>query len=102
MTRYWPLSVLKNSPLMPPAYQWELLRFTQQLPSAGAYYACIEVTKHAPAIPMPGLVVIETVNGTGRFMYTEYPDFEAWARLERVGAIEGMNGFMCMVMDALH
>lgn len=102
MTRYWPLSVLKTSPLMPAQYAWELLRFTTHLPSPGAYYACIEVAKQTPAVPAPGLVVIETVNGTGRFMYTDYPKFEEWARLERVAAVEGMDGFMCMVMDVLH
>lgn len=100
--RYWPLSVIANSPLMPPAYAWEIQRFYYQMPSEGAFHACMEVVKHTGHVAMPGLTVIESINAPNRFVFTEYPTWEEWSRFERAGAIECDNGQICVMIDGMH
>ncbi len=102
MTRYWPLSIVRKSELIAPPYQWELAQFYKVLPSEGAYYACMEAAKQLPAADLGSLVVVETVSSSSRFLYTKRPTYAQWKRLERAAVVEGMEGFMCMAMDALH
>lgn len=100
--KIWPLSVIRESPLMPAAYAWELARFHSVVPSESAFYACFNVARQTNPVPMQGLVIVESINAPHRFMYTEYPTFDEFVRLERVAAVQGVDGCMCMVMDALH
>lgn len=99
---YWPLSTIKQSPLMPPTYAWELCRFSYQIPSLPAFEACMAVARQTTPIAMQGLIVIESTDTSGRFAYTERPSLQEWTRLERIAAVETAGGFLCMIMDALH
>lgn len=100
--KVWPLSVLKESPLMPPQYAWEVARFYQHLPSEGCFYACLAVARQTPPVEMPGLVAIETVGAPIHFMYTEYPDWEEWSRLERAFAAEASNNDLFLQTCRFH
>lgn len=100
---YWPLSIIKDSPLMPPTYAWELSRVyaTCQLSAAG-FQACGAVARSTRPVQLSGLVIIETVNGPPRQAFTEYPGWDEWFRLERGGMVEADNGTLHVIIDALH
>jgi hypothetical protein len=100
--RYWPLSVLVTSPLLPEAYAHEVHQFNHRLPSQGAYLACVDVARHTVPVEAPNLVVIETIGGQGRRMFTSYPTADEWLRLERTTMMENDDGFMFMLMEAVH
>lgn len=99
--RYWPLSVLKESPLMHPAHVWELSRFYKHPPSEPAFYACLEVASRTQPVDTPGLMIIESVDAPNRLVYSRYPGRAEWSRLERAGVFEG-DGCLYMFMEALH
>ncbi len=99
--RYWPLSVLKESSLMPAAYAWELTRFYQHLPSRAAFEACLDVARQTPSAET-GLLIIESVNAPMRYVYGDYPEFDDWFRLERAGVFQTEDGYLFMTIDALH
>lgn len=100
--RYWPLSVIVNSPLMAPAYAMELFKVcaTQHL-SQGAFLACSDVTARTKPVETC-MAIVESVNAPMRRVYTEYPDFEEWMALERSGFVLDESGFFGFVIDALH
>lgn len=100
--KMWPLSVVKNSPLMPHAYAWELSRFYSHPPSEGAFNACLQVAPQIQPVPAPGLVVIESVSAPSRLAYVEYPTRAEFERLERAFVAEASNGYRFVMVDSLH
>lgn len=100
--KVWPLSMVKNSPLMPASYVWELTRFYQHPPSEYVFNAVLAVSKEMRPVHMPGLVVIETVSAPNRLMYTEYPSRVEFERLERAFVAETEDGYRFVMMDSLH
>lgn len=102
ITRFWPLSVIQSSPLLPQNYAWELSRFYREVPSQGAYYAAMEVARRTPALEASHLVVIQSVGTPERRAYKDYPNDDEWSRLERTVVCETDDGCMFMLMDALH
>lgn len=100
--KIWPLSVLKESPLMPSAYAWELSRFYTHPPTEGAFHACIAVAPQIQPVPAPGLVVIESVSAPNRLAYVEYPTRAEFERLERAFVAEADDGYRFIMMDSLH
>lgn len=99
--RYWPLSTIAASPLMPAWYVPELCRaYDHPGLSEGAMVACNQVAGQTRPVETP-LIIVHSVGAPLRRVYLEYPDFESWARLERGGfvATEDTFGF---VIDALH
>jgi hypothetical protein len=99
---YWPLSMLRESPLMPPEYVWELQRFYTHPPSGPVFYACLNVAQNTVPLEMPGLAIVESVGAPNRLIFTEYPNWEQWARLERAGAFQNDAGYLFVMMDSLH
>lgn len=99
--RYWPMSVIASSPLLPAPHAAEVSRLPYRAPSQAAYYACFDVAKHTEPTPTGGLAIIESVDAPGRQVYTEYPSWEEWSRLERTGVIEA-NGSFFIFVDAAH
>jgi hypothetical protein len=100
---YWPLSVIKDSPLMSPAYATELHRvYATLFLSGGAFLACSDVARHTAPRSIPNLALIETIGAPPRQVYTEYPDWEEWFGLERGAVIEGSNGVLYVIIDGLH
>lgn len=100
--RYWPLSIVAHSPLLPPAYAGEVHRACATAAmSHGAFMACSDVAAHTRAVET-SLVIIESVNAPMRRVYSEYPNFDEWIRLERGGFIQNDQGFFGFVLDALH
>lgn len=99
--RYWPLSALIESPLMGPMHALELQCFYRRPPSEPAFYACLDVASRTRPADMPGLMVIESVNAPNRLVYSQYPDWAEWSRLERAGVFEA-DGCLVLFMEALH
>lgn len=62
--------------------------------------ACSEAAAHAQPIETP-LIIVHSVGAPMRRIYTGYPEFDDWLRLERGGfvATDDTFGF---VIDALH
>ena len=100
--KMWPLSVVRESPLMPAAYAWELSRFSTHAPTEGAFHACIQIAPQIQPVPAPGLVVVESVAAPNRLMYTEYPSPAEFERLERAFVAEASDGYRFVMMDSLH
>lgn len=99
--RYWPLSVIAQSPMLPPVYGPELYRaYYDPRISQGALVACNQVAGHTRPVETP-LVIIHSVGAPMRRVYTEYPEFDDWLRLERGGFIATDDTFG-FVIDALH
>lgn len=102
MTNYWPMSVIRNSSLLPPEFAWEVSRMhaTNYL-SLRAFQACIEVAREIRPVET-GLVIIESINAPTRRVYGDHPETDEWLRLERSGIIEGDDGTMYVIIDGLH
>lgn len=99
--RYWPLSEICMSPLMHHVHQWELMcAYVEPRMSQGTMIACNQVTAQTPARETP-MVIIESVNAPNRRVYTSYPEFEDWLRLERAGFVAA-DGMLYFVIDGLH
>lgn len=71
-------------------------------PSQGAYYACIDVAQNTAPLRTPNLVFIESEGTPVRRMYTDYPEWEEWSRLEQGGVVQGDNGVICIIIDGMH
>lgn len=100
--RYWPTSVICNSPLLSGMYAPELhqVERTAHL-SHGAFMACGRVAAQTEPVETP-LLIIESVGAPMRRMYATYPEFADWARLERGGFVSNDQGFFGFMIDALH
>lgn len=99
--RYWPISAICSSPLLAPPHAAEMRSLYRRLPSEAAYYACFDVAKRLEPVPTGGLAVIESIGAPCRQVYTEYPSWEEWSRLERSAVIEANGDFFIMI-DGLH
>lgn len=99
--KYWPLSTLRDSPLMPANLQWELAQFYQKMPSQMAFEACLNVARKTQPIET-GILVIESVNAPLRTMYARYPDFAEWMALEQAGVFEADDGYLFMSREPVH
>lgn len=100
--KYWPLSVLTQSPLINSAYVPELCRvYDTGYMSHGVFNACGAVASQTKPVETP-LVIIESVGAPMRRAYSSMPTFEAWARLERGGFVATEDGFFGFMIDALH
>ena len=99
--KFWPLSTIAASPLVPPAYAQELRNFNYRMPSQGAYHAAVDVARHTQPVHAPNMAVIDTVGACTRRVYMNYPEDAEWLCLERSTVIDD-NGFTFILMDALH
>lgn len=100
--RYWPFSVIRDSPLMPSGFAWELSLFYNRRPSEPTFRACLEVARHTTPIDAPNLLVVESEGAPLRYIFAGPPTPEEWLRLERSGVHEDRNGYLFMTMEALH
>lgn len=106
--RYWPLSVIVTSPLVPEAHLYEISQARTRLPSEKGFYAMMEVARRTPAVAAPNLVFIETIEpdgsrrGEARRVFTHYPEADEWLRLERQCVHETSEGFLFVFFDGLH
>lgn len=100
--RYWPISMIARSSLLPAAYAPEIARFNVAMPSEGAFYACFDVARRTPAIDAPNTVVIETIGAPQRCAYVDFPDTDEWLKLERINVMETKDGYLFVSVAALH
>lgn len=105
--KYWPMTVLAYSPLLPAAYAPEVQQMTQRYvpgaPSMGAYLACVDVARRTPGIEAPNLAFIEHPGcAMTRRIFLDYPNDEEWLRMERSVLVEDDVGFTFWQLDALH
>ncbi len=86
-----------------PGFQWELSQvYRVCCLSPAGFHACGDVAQHTPSQDMPNLAVSESVSAPPRQLFTRYPDFDEWFRLERGGVFEASNGMLHVIIDALH
>lgn len=103
MTKYWPFSTIKNSPLLPPVYAWDASRiYNRHQFSFPFMVACTDVARQTAPIDMPGLAIVESVGAPARRIYLCYPEFEEWMQLERGGVVLGSDGMLGVIVDGLH
>lgn len=100
--KYWPMTVIIQSPLVPPAYAWELQQFYRKIPSEGAYDAVFDVARKTPPVEAPNTVVVSSVGSPCRRVCLGYPTEAEWLPLERAAVVAGDNGYLYVLMDALH
>lgn len=102
--KYWPVSVIKSSPLMPAALVHEFRDFYNTPLSEAAFQACAHVAAGTQPQEHPNLYIIDSDGAPYRQIYLNHPSEDEFARLERGGVIPwGLDGedFM-MIIDALH
>lgn len=101
---YWPLSTIAQSPLAQhPGFVHELSQvYATCYLSPAAFHACGEIARRTVSESMPNLGIVETVNAPPRQIFVGYPDAVEWQRLERGGVVEGSNGMLYVIIDALH
>jgi hypothetical protein len=103
MIRYWPMSVICNSPLLPPVYIHELHNIIQrQQVSPEGFNAALEVASRTPHMDMPDLAVVESVDRPITQVFKEYPTDEEWERLERCGIFQATDGRYFVHIHARH
>lgn len=101
--KYWPLSAIKESPLMPPAFAWELCRVYQTCSlTQEAFNACGSVASYTAPQDTPNLAIVQSIGAPARRVYVGHPECDEWLRLERGGVIEGDDGLLHVIIDALH
>lgn len=102
--KYWPLSVLAESPLMSPAFVWEFhraLAHQSDRLTPDAVAACGIVARSTAPQEMPSLAVVSSINAPMRRVFIDFPSWVEWHGLERSGVIEH-NGNWYVLFDALH
>lgn len=99
--RYWPISLIAQSPLMAPAHGAQVLDLYNRLPSVPAFEACFDVARHTQHVG-DRLNIIESTDARNHFMYTEMPSYDEWARLERAGVLETVEKHMFVMLNYLH
>lgn len=98
--KYWPLSIIINSPLLPSVYAVEVQSiYTLQI-SPYAYHACAEVAARLKPTET-NLVIIESLDAPCRFAYSRMPTDEEWNKLERGGVVQDVYGFHRIIMEGL-
>lgn len=100
--KYWPMSVVRSSPLMPAYFQPELDAAPRTLfMSHLAATACGHVADNTPCREMPNLVIIETLGKPARQAFIDYPTDAEWQSIERFAVIQNtVQQFL--IIDALH
>jgi len=79
----------------------EAAQIHRRLPSQATFNKCFAVARQMQAAPMTGLAFIESTDAPARQVFTEFPSFDDWFRLERAAVVE-KNGFYFIVIDATH
>lgn len=102
--RYWHLSTIVSSPILPAAFlpEVEALYSTNSL-SMQAVRACADVAWHTAPMNMP-IAVLETVGSPhSHRVFHRYPDFEEWFALERGCMVYNpLSNTLHVIVDALH
>jgi hypothetical protein len=101
--RYWPLSVIRTSPLLPGDCVAELDALYQNMSlSRRTFDACAFVANRTEAVAAGGLVVIENDDHSVlRLAYLKCPTPAEWERLERAHIIEA-PGRLIFMLNPLH
>lgn len=104
--RYWPLSVIRTSPLLPGDCAAELDSIYRAMAiTERTFQACGFVVQRTEALTAAGLVVMEgDATTTLKLAYMSRPTQEQWERLERACIVPGPdspNHFIFLV-DPLH
>lgn len=103
--KYWPMSVVASSPLLPWHYQGELFAVQNRhydVMSQAAVVACVDVINHTQPVEMPNLAVLESVGTNPRRVFKDYPTDDEWERLERTGIVLDPYNCAHVILDALH
>lgn len=89
--RYWPMSVIRTSPLLPGDCAAELGKLYSTLEmTPRAFSACGFVVERTKPMNQDGLVVMEGDETVmPKLVYMKRPTVEQWTRLERAAFIQG-------------
>lgn len=99
--RYWPMSVIANSPLIDPAVSAELQN-AKRMPSRDAASIGARIALRTPPAPEPNLVLVESVGSPTRCVYLKYPSWEEWFHLERSFMVQVEDGGVHLIIEASH
>jgi len=100
---YWPISVVRTSPLLPGDCAAELDALPAKLTlSIRACEACIYVIERTPPVKQDDLIAMEGDEKTiPKLVYAKQPTAEQWVRLERIAMIQGPDCFL-FICEQLH
>lgn len=100
--RYWPMSVIRTSPLLPGDCAAELHFIFAKLMSTRTLQACEHVANQTQSVNADGLVVMEgDPEVPYKLVYTQRPTQEQWERLERTVIIDAPGNALVFFMDPL-
>ena len=102
--RYWHLSTICSSPILPAAFVAEVEACTRTNSlSTRAVQACADVAWHTAPLDMP-IAVLETVGSPhSHRVFHRYPEFEEWFALERGCVVYNpLGNTLHVIIDALH
>ena len=99
--RYWPLSVIRTSPLLPGDCAAELDSFCEKRKlSPRACGACEFVIRKTRAVRSDNLVMARS--NVVKFIYLARPTQEQWNRLERISFVTDPDGSIFITVEPLH
>ena len=101
--RYWPISVVRTSPLLPGpcAVELNIMYATRRL-SPYTFEMCGAVADHTEAVNMDGLAIVDNEEmQTISFTYAKRPPMEQWERMERGAVVERSRHYYVLMVHAL-
>lgn len=103
--KFWPMSVIASSPMMPWHHQSELYEVQHRnrtVMTLDAVQACGGVAMSTQGIDAPNLGIIESIGANTKRFFNDYPLEDEWLRLERVIVLEDDAGRHFIILDVLH
>lgn len=79
----------------------EALQMHRRPPSQATFDKCFAAAQKMEGAPMHGLAFIESTDARVRQVFTEFPSFDDWFRLERAAVVE-KDGFFFILVDTTH
>jgi hypothetical protein len=101
MSKYWPLSEISQSPELHHAHRWELMCAKRGLLSGGTMSAVARIINLTKPVESP-LAVVHGKDGKMTRIYLDYPEFDAWFKLERAGFVATSDKNCWFLLDNLH
>jgi hypothetical protein len=84
--KHWPFSIIKNSPLAPAQFAWELYCFPRtRMISPSAADACALVARDTQPAQSPNMEIVLNLDAPPSIVFLRYPEPDEWAALEPQG-----------------
>lgn len=101
--KYWPMSVIADSPRMPPRHAIEAREVCHTYSmTAAAAASCSDAASFIAPQDAPNLAIIESAGAPARQVFLRHPGREEWGMLERANLVTGGDGQMYLIVDSTH